>query len=166
MKKLLLLIAIVLGVANVFAQPPAGMKPMGNISGHLYGKLTDIEGKAIGEATVLLMENKMDTATKKTKQLLYKSVITQANGDFSFEDVSLKGRYTLKISSVGFKTYELPVSFFNKSVDGAIQPPSTDKDLGKIKLAADAKELQGITVTSAAAPAIKLNADKKIFNVI
>ena len=96
---------------------------------------------------------------------MYRSVITQANGDFSFEDVSLKGRYTLKISSVGFKTYELPVSFFNKSVDGAIQPPSTDKDLGKIKLAADAKELQGITVTSAAAPAIKLNADKKIFNV-
>jgi len=68
MKKLLLLIAIVLGVATVFAQPPAGMKPMmGNISGHLYGKLTDIEGKAIGEATVLLMENKMDTATKKNK---------------------------------------------------------------------------------------------------
>jgi ferric enterobactin receptor len=170
MKKLLLLTAIVLGAAAAFAQmppagmPPAGMRPPGNMSAHLYGKLTDNDGKAIANATVLLMENKMDTATKKTKQLLYKSVITAANGDFSFEDIPLQGRYTLKMSSVGFKVYELPVSFFNKSTDGTMQPPTTDKDLGKIKLTADAKELSGITVVSSA-PAIKLNADKKIFNV-
>ncbi|MGG9961997.1 outer membrane beta-barrel protein [Ferruginibacter sp. SUN106] len=165
MKKLLLLITIVLGATGLFAQmPPAGMRPAGNLSAHLYGKLTDNDGKAIGEATVLLMENKIDSVTKKTKQLLYKSVITQANGDFSFEDVSLKSRYTLKISSVGFKAYELPVSFFTKPTDGAMQPPSTDKDLGKIKLTPDAKDLQVVTVVSST-PTIKLNADKKIFNV-
>ncbi|MGF2410913.1 outer membrane beta-barrel protein [Ferruginibacter sp.] len=169
MKKLLLLAAIVLGVTAVFAQmpagmPPTGMRPPGNMSAHLYGKLTDNDGKTIANATVLLMENKMDTATKKTKQLLYKSVITAANGDFSFEDLPLQNRYTLKISSVGFKPTELPVSFFNKSTDGTMQPPTTDKDLGKIKLTADAKELSGITVVSST-PAIKLNADKKIFNV-
>ncbi|GAB2838361.1 outer membrane beta-barrel protein [Ferruginibacter profundus] len=165
MKKLLLLITIVLGATGLFAQmPPAGMRPSGSLSAHLYGKLTDNDGKAIGEATVLLMENKIDSATKKTKQLLYKSTITQANGDFSFEDVSLKSRYTLKISSVGFKAYELPVSFFTKSTDGTMQPPSTDKDLGKIKLTPDAKDLQVVTVVSST-PTIKLNADKKIFNV-
>src|SRR5690348_12629219 len=102
MKKIVLLIAIVLGVTNVFSQPPggmppAGMRPSGNASAHLFGKLTDSDGKGIGEATVLLMENKMDTTTKKMKQLLFKSIITQANGDFSFEEVPLKGRYTIKI---------------------------------------------------------------------
>jgi ferric enterobactin receptor len=166
MKKLLLLIAIVPGTATLFAQmPPAGMKPAGNASAHVYGKLTDNDGKAIGEATVLLMENKMDTVTKKTKQLLYKSVLTQANGDFSFEEVSLRGRYIVKISSVGFKAYELPINFFTKNADGTMQPPATEKDLGKIKLAPDAKELQSVIVVSSAAPTIKLNADKKIFNV-
>lgn len=165
MKKLLLLIAIVLGTASLFAQmPPAGMKPAGNLSAHVFGKLTDNEGKAIGEATVLLMENKMDTITKKTKQLLYKSAITQANGDFSFEDVALKSRYTLKISSVGYKSQELPINFLTKSANGILQPPSTEKDLGKIKLAADAKELQSVTVVSST-PSVKLSADKKIFNV-
>ncbi len=167
MKKIAVLITILLGAAGAFAQaPPAGMKPpAGNISGHVFGKLTDTDGKGIGEATVLLMENKMDSATKKTKQLLYKSALTQANGDFSFEDVSLMGRYTLKISSVGYKAYEQAISFFNKPAAGAaMQPPSTEKDLGKIKLATDAKELQSVTVVSST-PTIKLNADKKIFNV-
>lgn len=165
MKKILLFIIILFSLTGVFAQmPPAGMKPAMDIAAHIYGKLTDNDGKAVGEATVLLMENKMDSATKKTKQLLYKSMITQANGDFSFEDVSLKKKYTLKISSVGFKTYELPVNLFNKNTDGSMQPPSTDKDLGKIKLTADTKDLQAVTVV-ASTPSIKLNADKKVFNV-
>ncbi|MGC4100812.1 outer membrane beta-barrel protein [Ferruginibacter sp.] len=171
MKKLLLLTAIVVGFAPVFAQmptPPAGMKPggnMGNMSAHIYGKLTDNDGKPLAQASVLLMENKMDTVTKKSKQLLYKSALTQANGDFSFEDVPLKGRYVIKISSVGYKAYESQISFFSRNTDGSMAPPSTDKDLGNIKLTADSKELQGITVVSSSAPLIKLNADKKIFNV-
>jgi ferric enterobactin receptor len=165
MKKLLLFITTMFAAVTVFAQmPPAAMKTPGNVSGHVYGKLTDNDGKAIGNATVLLMENKMDTTTKKVKQLLYKTDITQTNGDFNFEDVPLRANYVLKISNVGFKAYEMPVSFFNKNSNSAMQPPSTDKDLGKIKLQADAKELQGVTVVTTT-PTIKLNADKKIFNV-
>lgn len=165
MKKIVFLLMIVLVGTNIFAQmPPAGMKPPANLTAHLYGKITDADGKAMGEATVLLMENKTDSTTKKVKQLLYKSMVTQANGDFSFEDVALRGRYTLKISSIGFKAYEVPVSFFNKNADGSMAPPSTDKDLGKIKMSADAKELESVTVV-ASAPSIKLNADKKVFSV-
>jgi hypothetical protein len=165
MKKILLLITVILVAGVAFAQMPAGgMRPAGNLSGHVFGKLTDNEGKALGAASILLMENKMDTVTKKIKQLLYKSELSQANGDFSFEDVALRGRYTLKISSVGFKPYEQAISFFGKNADGSMQPPSIEKDLGKVKLAADAKELQSVTVI-AAAGSIKLNADKKVFNV-
>jgi outer membrane receptor protein involved in Fe transport len=140
------------------------MRPGGNISGHVYGKLVDKDGKAVGEASVLLMENKLDTVTKKNRQLLYKSDISQANGDFSFEDVALQGRYVLKISSVGFTPIEQPVTFFGKNADGSMQAPSIDKDLGKIKLAADTKELQSVTVVATTAT-IKLSGDKKIFNV-
>jgi len=48
MKKLSLLIAILLGTAVVFAQMPAGMKPGSAVSAsaHIYGKLTDNDGKA------------------------------------------------------------------------------------------------------------------------
>jgi outer membrane receptor protein involved in Fe transport len=165
MKKIILTVTIILAAIVAFAQPPAGsMRPVGNLSGHVYGKLVDNDGKAIGEASVLLMKNKMDTLTKKTKQLLYKSEISQSNGDFSFEDVALQGKYILKISSVGFTPIEQPVTFFGKNANGSMQAPSTDKDLGKIKLAADTKELQSVTVVATTA-AIKLSGDKKIFNV-
>ncbi len=165
MKHLLLLIEMVLAGSSLFAQmPPAGLKPGGNSSVHIYGNVTDNNGKSMADATVLLMENKMDTVTKKAKQLLYKSAITQANGDFSFEEVALKGRYTLKISSIGFKEYQLPINLFNKNADGTMQPPTTDKDLGKVKMTANAEDLQSVTVT-ATIPTIKLSADKKIFNV-
>ena len=157
---------VMLSTAVAFAQiPPAGMKQGGgDMSVHLFGKLTDNEGRSVGQATVLLMQSKTDSFTKKSKQILNKSTVSRANGDFSFEDLSLKGKYTLKISSVGFKPYELSVSFFGKNADGTMQAPSSEKDLGKIKLAADAQDLQGVTVV-ASTPAVKLSADKKIFNV-
>ena len=52
---------------------------------------------------------------------------------------------------------------------GAIKPgtgsiPSFDKDLGNIKLVTGSKQLQDVTITSVS-PSVKLNADKKIFNV-
>lgn len=165
MKRLLFLITITLTASVAFAQmPAAAMRAGGSMNARVYGKLIDNNANPIGQATVFLMESKMDSATKKTKQLLYKSAITQANGDFSFEDLPLNKRYTINISSVGFKPYTSPVSFFNKNADGSMQPPSTDKDLGNIKLASDAQDLQAVTVVSTA-PTIKLNADKKIFNV-
>src|SRR4051812_19568266 len=166
MKQLMVLAIMMLSGTIAFAQmPAAGMKQgAGSMSIRLFGKLTDNEGKPVSQATVLLMQTKTDSATKKPKQVLYKTGLSQANGDFSFEDLSLKDRYTLKISSVGYKPYDLPVNFFAKNADGSTPAPSLEKDLGKIKLTADAQSLQAVTVT-ASAPGIKLNADKKIFNV-
>ena len=42
--------------------------------------------------------------------------------------------------------------------------PSFDKDFGNIRLSTDTKQLQSVTVT-ASTPGIKMNGDKKIFNV-
>ena len=190
MKKVILLITVVLSATSGFAQmpggtPPAGMSGMGagNI-GHVYGKLTDADGKGVNGASVMLMRNKMDSATKKMKEVLVKGIITKSNGDFNFEELPLKSDLKLKVSNSGYKPYEQVISFFPKMEPGAAKPaagtapssgapmpsfggggmPSFDKDLGNIKLTPDAKQLQDVTIT-APTSSIRLSADKKIFNV-
>lgn len=58
-------------VVSVQAQFPGGGggKGVPNM-GHVYGKLEDSTGHPIAEATVLLMHNKYDSATKKSKMVL------------------------------------------------------------------------------------------------
>ena len=111
------------------------------------------------------MQESFDSATNKNKQLLFKSLVTENNGDFSFEDLPAGPGYILKISNTGYKPYETTVSFFSKR-DPASRPgmPSLDKDLGNLKLTGDVKELQGVVVSSTAG-SMKLSGDKKIFNV-
>ena len=47
---------------------------------------------------------------------------------------------------------------------GQVVSPSFNKDLGNIKLVTDFKQLQDVTITSES-PSVRLNTDKKIFNV-
>ena len=122
MKKITLILAVLFISITTFAQMPGGAqgnRQASSNAGHIFGKITSTDGKSINDGSVLLMQDKFDTATKKTKQFLYKSLITQANGDFSFEDLPVSSKYTLKISSTGFKAYDMPVSFFVKPVAGA-----------------------------------------------
>ncbi len=175
MKKLITLAAIFFGLNTMAQMPgamPAGMQNggPGNV-GHVYGKLINDAGKPVAEASVLLLQKKMDSTTKKMKDILLSATITKNNGDFSFEELPVRGNLTLKISAVGFKAYETTVSFMPKMNGTAPKQnatpasmPSFDKDLGNITLATDTKELQGVTVVSSAA-ALKLSADKKVFNV-
>jgi outer membrane receptor protein involved in Fe transport len=186
MKKLLTLISLVLFTTLLKAQMPQGMpsgattKP-GNI-GHIYGKLVDANGKAISDASVMLMQKKTDTVTKKTKEVLLKGMITKANGDFDFDQLPVMGNLQLKITASGFAASSHPVSFMPKPgtaasakpTGGAGMPgmpgmpgggmPSFDKDFGNIKLEIDAKQLQDVVVT-ANTSGVKLSGDKKIFNV-
>jgi ferric enterobactin receptor len=174
MKKFLLLFALFIYTAGAIAQMPGGMPGgMGGMGGgnigHVYGKLTDAEGKPISGASVMLMRKKMDSATKKMKQVLVKGMITKANGDFSFDELPVMGSMLLKISSSGFKATDQEISFMPKMEPGAPKPaaggmPSVDKDLGNIKLITDSKQLQDVTITSTTPP-VRLSADKKIFNV-
>ena len=176
MKKILLLLEVIIYTGSAMAQMPGGMPGgmsgngmgPGNI-GHVYGKLTDADGKPVNGASVMLMRKKIDSATKKIKEVLVKGMITKANGDFSFDELPVMGSFQLKISSSGFKASEQAVSFMPKMEPGAARPvagamPSFDKDLGNIKLTTDSKQLQDVTITSVTPP-IRLSADKKIFNV-
>ncbi len=148
--------------------------------GHVYGKLEDSTGKPISEATVLLMHNKYDSTTKKSKQVLLKGLTTTSNGDFSFEDLPVFGALKLKISALGFKSMEINVQFQMKMPAGGVPRNATDpaqaasamsstingfdKDLGNIKMSVDISQLQSVTV-SASKPTMKLDIDKKVYNV-
>ena len=128
MKKILLLLAVIIYTGSAMAQMPGGMPGgmggngmgPGNI-GHVYGKLMDTDSKPVNGASVMLMRKKMDSATKKIKEVLVKAMITKANGDFSFDELPVMGGFQLKISSSGFKATEQAVSF-NLALPSLMRP--------------------------------------------
>ena len=181
MKKLMLLAGFLAGGLYLKAQFPAGGTGKGVPNmGHVYGKLVDSVGKPIAEATVLLLHNKYDSATKKSKQVLLKGLTSTAKGEFNFEDLPIFGPLKLKISATGYKPIEQTVLFQVKMPAGG--PPKNvtdpaqavnamsstingfDKDLGNIKMTVDVTQLQGVTVT-ASKSTLKMDIDKKVYNV-
>jgi hypothetical protein len=90
MKKFLLSAILIFSFSFLFAQMPGmgGGKAMPNL-GRIYGKLVDSTGKAIGDASVILLQNKYDSTLKKNKEVLLKGMTTQANGDFNFEELPI-----------------------------------------------------------------------------
>ena len=186
MKKFALIAGLVMMmVFSVSAQYPGAAtgKPGQQVPnmGHIYGKITDSTGAAINGASVLLLQNRFDSATKKRKDILLKGKTTKSNGEFSFIDLPLFGQLKLKISSTGFKPVEQVVSFQMKMNGAAASKPTSndpaqamagmssminafDKDLGNIKLQLDAKQLQGVIVVTNR-PTMRLDIDKKVFNV-
>ena len=139
--------------------------------GHFYGKVVDFKNKGMGGVTVQLLLSKFDTVTHAMKQLIAKTDITESNGDFDMEGLSLFGKYTLRVTSIGFKKIGTPVSFGIKMPQLGETPDfqqiasMAEKDLGNIKMETDATEMAAVTVTSATRQVLELGIDKKIFNV-
>ncbi|HNP22226.1 MAG TPA: TonB-dependent receptor [Panacibacter sp.] len=184
MRKLILLAAATLITLISHAQFPGGSAGKAGQAppsiGHVYGKIVDSLGKPMSDVSVLLLQNKFDTATKKKKDVLLKGITTKANGEFSFEELPIFGPLKLKISATGFTTIEQAVSFQMKMDPNASKPSGNDpsqgmaamssmmnafdKDLGNIKLSSEANMLKGVTV-SAVKPLMTMDIDKKVFNV-
>ncbi len=178
MKKLFNTLIVTLLGASVFAQQPAtnagGMK-MPDVK--MYGKLIDAENKPVEFATVILLKSAIDPTTKQAKDLMVKAVTSGGNGEFSISEVPMMVRLKLKISSVGFKTMEMPVAFDMPKMDKPMKQgekpdpemiakfmAALNKDLGNIKLENDAQELNAVTVTAQKA-LLEMDIDKKTFNV-
>ncbi len=181
MRKILFVVTALLISMIVFAQMPGGNQ--GNrggmaqqLNGAFYGKVLDsITGKPIVAASIQLIQNRFDTATKKRKEVVIGGMLTKNNGEFSLEGVPLMGQYKLRITAIGFKNYEKNVSlvdmnaFRNNNNNNGNQDMSSllgnfDKDLGNIKLAIDEKVLGNVTVTGTK-PLVQLGIDRKIYNV-
>lgn len=161
-----------LATATLMAQAPGGARPAPPSIGRLYGRLVDSAGKGIGDASVMLLQSRMDTATKKIKEVLLKGATTQANGDFNLEDLPIMGQFKLSFSVTGYQPHTQAVSFMpGKPAGGSGQLPNMgamagnfEKDLGKITLKTDVQQLGAVVVTSAS-NRLRMDIDKKVFNV-
>jgi ferric enterobactin receptor len=140
--------------------------------GRAYGKVTDSLGVPMGQVSALLLKQVSDTASKKKKLILLKGMETKANGEFNFEDLPIFTQLVLRLSATGFENRDVQVMITqsgDKPAPGAAASafgniPSFDKDLGTIKLSGKIQDLSAVVVT-AKAPAMKLELDKKVFNV-
>jgi outer membrane receptor protein involved in Fe transport len=180
MKQILIIGIFLMCCLAGMAQFPGGGRPSGagrpggqNVNiGHLYGKIVDSKtNKGVPGVSVQLTGNKFDTITKQMKQAILKTAITEPNGDFSLEGLSIFGNFKMKVSAVGYKAADNTVSFGIKMPGAGSQPDfqaimaAADKDLGNIKLEQDATQLENVTVTSSSKPQFELGIDRKIFNV-
>ncbi|WP_326994358.1 outer membrane beta-barrel family protein [Chitinophaga sp. 212800010-3] len=154
MQKIYLFITLFLLSMSTRAQAPGGKMPMGmGMPGRVYGKIVDPDGKPVAYASVIILQNRMDSATKKLQEKLLKGALTKGNGEFTIEDLPARGPLKMKITATGYKTVEKPVTF-----------PPFDKDLGNIRLESSTTQLQGVTVTGSK-PLMQMDVDKKVFNV-
>ncbi|HMJ47857.1 MAG TPA: outer membrane beta-barrel family protein, partial [Ferruginibacter sp.] len=164
---LLVLLSFCMNLLHAQMPIPGGQ---GMNVGHFYGKLTDgVTSKGIEGASVQLIQNKLDTATKKKRDFILSTLLSDKKGDFSFEGLPVMGSFKLRISTVGYKQFEQKVAFeLNMNVartgDMSSMLNAVDKDLGNIKLEQDARQLQNVTV-SASNPLLQLNLDRKVYNV-
>ncbi len=138
--------------------------------GHFYGKVVDAAtNKPLEAASVQLIQNKLDSVTKKRKDVIVSGMLTDKKGEFSLENLPVMASFKLKITAIGFKSYEQKVAFSlnmqgGRPGDFSSMAAGIDKDLGNIKLEVDAQQLQEVTVTNTR-PMLTMAIDRKVFNV-
>jgi len=84
MRLVLLLVACSVFIfAN--AQRPGNANRSGGqqMTGRFYGRVVDASNKGIDAASVLLVQDKVDTATRERKEIVMGGMLTASNGDFS-----------------------------------------------------------------------------------
>lgn len=164
MKSFYLFLFTFLSFSLIYAQPPAGGRPAnggrnwGGVGAnvHFFGKVVDSKtNKGLNGASVQLIRATRDSSGNQ-HDMAVATGFTEANGDFSFDNVAVKGKLTLRATSVGYTDLSQPIT---------LDPGSTDKDLGNIKVEQSETTLAGVTVTASAKPFFEMGVDRKIFNV-
>lgn len=170
---------------------PGGQVPS---IGHFYGRVVDSKtDKGLDGASVQLVQSKYDPVKHAQKDTVIAGMITERKGDFSLENLPIFGNFRLRITAIGYKTYEQKIAFDLKALRGAAGAMggnrgggdigggdngdmqqnmagaqqalnAIDKDLGNIKMSQDAETLEEATVT-ASKPLITMGVDRKIYNV-
>jgi hypothetical protein len=138
MRKSFTLLTCILLSAVVFSQ---------NKTGKVSGVITDESQKPLQSVTVSLLRAKDST--------LVKIAITDKEGKYEFEKIS-EGNFLLSVSSVGFQKK------FGQSLE--ITTDNSTFQAETIKLSAEAKSMQEVTVT-AKKPFIETKIDKTVVNV-
>ncbi|MEO7960009.1 MAG: outer membrane beta-barrel family protein [Ginsengibacter sp.] len=155
---------------ELFAQYPGGGSRGGGQGmnvGRFYGKIIDENtGKPMEAVSIQLTQTKIDTATKKRKESVVAAMLSDKKGEFSIDKLPVAASYQLLISAIGYRPYNEKVTFNLKMNGGDMSQMlnATDKDLGNIKLAPEAKQLATVVVT-ADKNILQMNIDRKVFNV-
>ncbi len=157
MRKLFILLVLALFIFRpAFSQMPQGgdmskmLKGAKNMNiGRFYGKVIDAKTKKPVEyaSVVLLWFN---------KDSLIAGGLAKENGEFSLEGLPPYGGYRIKITFIGYKTFEQKVYI--------VPPNKIDQDLGDIKLEQDEKMLKEVEVTGEK-ETFTMGVDRKIYNV-
>jgi len=151
MKRVLLVLTGIIISACAFSQPGEGAdrRGGGQQKGRLYGKIVDAKtNKGIEAASVQLF--------RAADHTLAGGMLTQPNGDFNIPDISTTDTFTLEITAIGYASQELTI-FFSPGA-------SAERDLGNIKLNADARLLNTVTGVGQR-PALQMSIDRKSFDV-
>jgi hypothetical protein len=198
LKAIPFLVVVCLCMATaVFAQIPGG-RPPGNFNpaqfniGRFYGKVVDdATGKGIGYASVQLRGMRFDTVSHTLKEAMLAGQLTEENGDFSLENLPVRGDFTLKITYLGYASTEQKVTFGIPGgppggwspggrqpaagggrpnggqpggAPGGLSAGSFDKDLGNIHLAASTQLLKEVTIEGSSGQ-VTLALDRKVYHV-
>jgi ferric enterobactin receptor len=122
--------------------PPGGARPMGpggpgaQEGGTVRGTVLNPDGQPVGSAQVAVW-----SAADST---LVTGAVSRPDGTFRIDGLR-PGRYYLRVSSLGFTTATTAAV--------ALSPQAPTADVGTVRLAAGAIQLEGLTVTAEAAPA-------------
>ena len=113
--------------------------------GHIYGKIIDAKTKdAVPFVSVAIYK----------KDSLVGGSLAGNNGEFSLENLSF-GTFNLKISFIGFKTFQKVIT---------ITPQNSEQDIGNIKLETAETVLKSVEVVTEKS-ASQINIDRKVYNV-
>ena len=123
--------------------------------GRFYGKIIDDEGKGIGYASVQLISASFDSTSKSMQEKVIAGQLTAENGDFSLGQLPVRGKFTLKISVLGYAKLERPVAFEGRNFD---------MDLGNIALTTEALTIDEVVIEGENSSVV-LALDKKIYRV-
>ena len=135
--------------------------------GHFYGKVVDeATGKPIEALPSSFLKIKWILLLKKRRDFIVAVMLTDKKGDFSIDKLPVLTTYQLLITAIGYKTYNEKVAFNLKMNGGDMSQMlnAVDKDLGNIKMAHNAEQLQAVVVT-AEKSMVQMNIDRKVFNV-
>jgi len=137
-------------------------------NGRFYGRVLDSKtGKGIQAVSVQIWQDGYDEETHEAKPLLKGGQLTEANGDFSIDNLPTQGYMKLKVFALGYTLVEKRVNFdltFDKKKGIDINQGTFDKDLGDIMLTPENIELKEVVV-KADEPFMKTAIDRKIYSV-
>jgi hypothetical protein len=113
--------------------------------GRIYGKVVDAKTKDVVPFVSVAIYR---------KDSLVGGCLAGNNGEFNLENLPF-GRLNLKITFIGFKTYQQQL---------AITPQAVEQDLGNIKLETEETLLQAVDVVGEKSTT-QMSIDRKVFNV-